>query len=155
MALAGAGAAALGYHAWWDQPPGPGMRYLSTDEVAFLDALADAIFPPEQGLPVRGGEAQVARAVDDVLSGMAPPQRNLLRLSLHALDQYPRPTHLQPFRDLSPDDAVAVLAGWTRSELAELRGIVASVYIFVAMAYSLHPAVSARFARSFPCGYGA
>ena len=155
LSAASAGAAALGYHTWWDQAPAPGLAHVSADEAAFFDALADAIFPPHPGLPLRGREAGVSIVIDGVISGMAPVQRNMLRLSVHALDQYPRPGHGQPFRSLQLADAVAILGDWTRSDLAELRGVVASLYIFVAMAYSLNPQVAPRFARSFPCGYGA
>ncbi len=147
-------AVGLGYRAWWDQPPAPGLRYLSADEAAFVDALADAIFPPSQALPVRGGEAAVAAFMDQTLGGMAPVQRNLVRLSMHALDQYPRASGQGAFRELPLADAIAVLGEWTRSDLAELRGVVASVYVFVAMAYTVHPQVASRLAPSFRCGYG-
>ncbi len=147
-------AVGLGYRAWWDQPAAPGLRYLSTDEAAFVDALADAIFPPSEALPLRGREAAVALFMDQTLGGMAPVQRNLVRLSMHALDQYPRTSGQRAFRDLALDEAIAVLGEWTRSELAELRGVVASVYVFVAMAYTVHPEVASRLAPSFRCGYG-
>ena len=145
----------LVYRAWWNQPADPGTRLLSSDELDFLDALADAIFPPDSGLPLRGREAHVGRSVDLVLSGMHENQSRLLRLSLHALDQYPLPTHGTAFRNLDPGAAGQVLASWVSHDLAEVRGLMASLYIFVAMAWSIHPEVAPTFAAQFKCGYGA
>lgn len=142
------------YRAWWNQPHDTATRHLSRDELDFCDALADAIFPPSAALPLRGRDAGVGRYVDLVLDGMAPLQRKLLRLGLHALDQWPRPTHGRPFRELSSEEGVAVLDGWVRSDIAELRGLVASIYIFVAMAWTVHPAVAPTFDAQFRCGYG-
>jgi hypothetical protein len=142
------------YSAWWDQPHAQNLQFLSQEEADFADALADAIFPPSAGLPLRGREAGVAVVLDEVFSGMTSFQRKMLRLSLHALDQYPLLTHGTAFRNLSAEQGGEVVAGWASSELAELRGIVASVYIFVTMAFSVHPKISPVFAAHFPCGYG-
>jgi hypothetical protein len=153
--VVGAGGAGLVYQAWWDQPADATKKHLSTDEIAFLDALADAMFPPNSGLPKRGREARVAQYVDLVLGAMEPSQSKLVRLSLHALDEYPRISTGSAFRDLEPEAGVEVLQGWVRHPLAEVRGLIASLYIFVAMAWSLHPEVSPTFAAQFKCGYGA
>lgn len=142
------------YRAWWDQPHDSTTRHLSPDELTFCDALADAIFPPSPKLPLRGRDALVGRQVDFVLDGMQPLQRKLLRLALHALDQWPLATHGRPFRELAVEEAVGVLDGWVRSDITELRGLVASIYIFVAMAWSVHPAVAPTFDAQFRCGYG-
>jgi hypothetical protein len=153
-ALIGTTGVGLGYRAWWDQPHARNLLSLSDDEAAFADALADAIFPPSEVFPLRGREAGVASVMDEVLQGMTSPQRKLLRLSLHALDQYPRISFGKPFRELSSEEGAQVVAEWTSSPVAELRGIVASVYIFTAMAFSLHPQIAPIFAKSFRCGYG-
>ncbi|GDX79055.1 hypothetical protein LBMAG42_08660 [Deltaproteobacteria bacterium] len=141
--------------AWWDQPAASPLLHLSTDEVAFVDALADAIFPPSATFAIRGREAGAALHVDEVLQGMEPFQRKMLRLSLHLLDQMPRSAYGAPFRELGPEEGGAALLGWLTHDRAEIRGLIASVYIFVSMAYSLHPAVSPTFAAQFRCGYGA
>ncbi len=154
-ALLGTLGAGLVYRNWWDQAADAGSLLLSVDELAFLDALADAMFPPDTGLPLRGREAQVGRTVDLVLSGMHPSQSKLLRLSLHALDQYSMPSYRTAFRNLDPADAREVLHAWVSTDLAEVRGLMASLYIFVAMAWSIHPAVAPTFAAQFKCGYGA
>ena len=153
-AVVGTATVGVAYQAWWDQPHDSATLHVSRDELDFLDSLADAIFPPSPLLPLRGRDANVGRYVDLVLDGMAPLQRKLLRASLHALDQYPRATLGRPFRELGPDESVAVLAAWVGSGLPELRGVVASVYIFVTMAYSIHPKIAPIFGAQFLCGYG-
>ena len=142
------------YAAWWDQAHSRNLRFLSDDELAFTDALADAIFPPSPKLPIRGREAGVGLVLDEVLGGMAPFQRKMLRLSFHLLDQYSLPTHGKPFRELDEVEGAKIVAGWAQSEIAELRGLVAGTYVFVAMAYSVNPKVSPSLAQYFPCGYG-
>lgn len=153
-AVVGTVGVGLGYRAWWDQPHDAETHYLSADELAFVDALADAMFPPSPKLPLRGREANVGRYMDLVLEGMAPVQRKLLRLSMHALDQWPRATRGAPFRELDEVAGAEVLAGWVSHSRAEVRGLIASVYIFVGMAYTIHPAVAPIFKEQFRCGYG-
>lgn len=142
------------YKAWWDQPHSRNLRFLSDDEIAFTDALADAIFPPSPNLPLRGREAEVGVILDDVLAGMVPFQRKMLRLSFHLLDQYPLATHGKPFRELDEIEGAKIVAAWAQSDIAELRGLVAGTYVFVAMAYSVNPKVAPTYAANFPCGYG-
>ncbi len=140
---------------WWDQPACEPLLNLSVDEIAFIDALADAIFPPSTAFAIRGRDAQAAVHVDEVLQGMEPFQRKMFRISLHLLDQMPRTSHGVPFRDLGAEEGAAVLLSWLTHDRAEVRGLIASTYIFVSMAYSLHPEVSPTFAAQFRCGYGA
>ncbi len=154
-AVGGALATGTVYRVWWNQPADATARLLSPDEIAFLDALADAMFPPDTGLPLRGRDANVARTVDLVLTGMHPSQSKLVRLSLHALDQYALPSQHTAFRNLDPAAAGEVLRAWLSHDLAEVRGLTASLYIFVAMAWSIHPDVAPTLAGQFKCGYGA
>lgn len=155
--LAAASAAGVGgtLVAWWDQDPLAGHAHLSAAEVGFFDALAEAVFPAG-GEPALGGrEAGVCRYLDQVLSGMHPTQRNLVRLGVHALDTLPLPTRGARFATLDPASARDVLRGWLDHDRPELRGLAQSLYLFVAMGYLAHPAVAPALAPSFACGYGA
>ena len=62
-ALTAAGAAGAGAVAWrwWDQPAHAGWGFLSSSEVDFLEALADALFPPGGTPPLAGADAGLAR----------------------------------------------------------------------------------------------
>lgn len=152
-ALGAAGAGGLAW-SWWDQPSAEGYTWLSADEVAFLDAFAEAVFPPGGDPPVSGREAQVARVLDEVWTGLEPFQRTLLREGLHALDALAVPAGGR-LHTLSPEAAGAVIAGWLDSPVAELRGLAQSVHIFVGGAWMLHPSVAAKLTLQFGCGFGA
>lgn len=153
--VAGAGAVtgATAYR-WWDQDPAEPYRVLSADEVRFLDALAEAMFPAGGTPPLGGREAGVARYVDLVIGGMHPTQGKLVRLSLHALDALPVASHGARFSTLALADAQAQVAEWTAHPVFEIRALFQSFYIFVAMAYLAHPKVSPLISPSFNCGFG-
>lgn len=150
--LAGVGATAV--H-WWDQDPAEPYRHLSADEVAFLDAFAEAIFPAGGDPPLGGRGARVGRYLDTVvLAGLHPTQRNLLRLAMHALETLPLATHGSAFSALPRETATRVIAAWVDHEQAELRGVAQSLYIFVGMAWFAHPEVAPSVTASFSCGFG-
>jgi hypothetical protein len=139
---------------WWDQDALEGLQVLSEEEVKLLDALAEAIFPSGGDPAIGGREAGCGRFTDRVLAGMAPNQANLVRLSLHALDQLTLPTHGARFHTLDTPAATAVVRSWLASDLAELRGVVQSFYIFLGTAWTTHPEVAPRIQRLSSCGYG-
>ncbi len=139
---------------WWDQDAAAPYRFLSADEVQFLDAVAELVFPAG-GSPTLGGrEAQVGRFLDFVYAGIPETQRNLLRLSFHAVDALPLATHGTQFHALAPPDAEALFREWLQHPRAELRGIAQSLHIFVGMAYLTHPDVAPTVSAFFTCGWG-
>lgn len=153
-AAAAAGGLALGPVRWWNQPPEAPYRYVSADEVVFLDALAEAAFPAG-GTPALGGAAAaVPRYLDLVLAGLVGTQRSLIRLSMHAMDNLARLSHGVPFHALPPDAAQAQLRAWLASPSAAERGLAQSLHLFVAMAYTAHPAVAPTLSPWFTCGFG-
>lgn len=155
-AIAAAGSLSVGVVAarWWDQPASAPLAHLSIEEVAFLDALADAVFP-EGGTPALSGrQAHVSRYVDAVLIGMVPMQRELLRLGLHALDALAVAETGAFYSALDPGRAASVLRGWLAAGDPNLRGLAQSMYIFVGMAYLAHPDVAPVLAPQFRCGFG-
>lgn len=154
--VAGASLAGVGGTAWrwWDQPAGAGFQVLSPDEAAFFDALAEAIFPTGGEPALGGGAAGVSHYVDNVLQGMHPTQRDLLRLAVHAFDNLARAAHGSAFSELPTAQATEVLLGWSTHERFEIRGVTQSFYIFAVMAYLVHPDVAPGVATSFRCGFG-
>jgi hypothetical protein len=156
LAAAGTALAAGGLAAsWWDTPADAPLQVLSEDEADILDALAEAIYP-EGGDPAIGGRrARCGRACDTVMQGLVPTQAKLLKLAIHALDALPVVPHGARLRHLPTAAATDVVRGWLRSDLAELRGVVQSLAIFVGTAWTLHPDVQPRIAAMTRCGYGA
>ncbi len=145
---------------WWGQAADVPLRHLSASEVAFFDALAEAIFPPGGTPALSGREAHVCRYIDAVLAGMAETQRDFFRLGLHALDALAWEQAGAALPDLAADpargpEAVAeVLRGWLVSTDGNLRGLAQSLHIFVGMAFLAHPDVSPVIADQFGCGFG-
>lgn len=138
---------------WYDQPADAPFSHLSPDEVAILDAIAEACFP-RGGEPALGGaEAHVSRYFDGVLGGLTGAQRKLLKLGVHALDALSVPTHGGFLSELPVPDASDALASWLAHSRYEVRGVAQSITLFVAMAYFAHPAVRGSVADSFRCGF--
>lgn len=149
-AAAGAGAGAW---RWYDQPAGAPYAHLSFDEVAILDAIAEACFP-RGGTPALGGaEAHVARYFDGVVGGLTDAQRTLVKLGVHALDALSLPTHGGYLSELPVADASDALTSWLGHSRYEVRGVAQSITLFVAMAYFAHPDVRAVVGPHFRCGF--
>jgi len=139
---------------WWEAPADAAFAVLSPEEARFLDVLADAAFPPGGDPAIGGSAAGAARYVDGILLAMVGDQRSLLRLSFHAFDAATLPTHGAHFSALDAAEAQAVMLGWLRSPIPELRSAFTSVYLFIGMAWTTHPEVVAKIAPMFRCGYG-
>jgi hypothetical protein len=153
-AAAAAAGVALTAHHWWDQPAAAPYHHVSRDEVLFLDALAEAAFPAGGTPSLGGGQANVGRYLDIVLAGLVGMQRQLVRVSMHALDNLARAGHGVAFHDLPPDTAQAQLREWLLSPSATERGLAQSLYLFVVMAYTAHPDVAPLLRPWFGCGFG-
>lgn len=139
---------------WWDQPPEAPYLHVSADEARFLDALAEAVFPTG-GTPALGGaSASVARYMDLVLSGLVGTQRELIRISMHALDNLARVHGGAAFSDLPADRAEAQIRDWLASPNGVERGLAQSLYLFVVMGYTAHPEVAPILRPWFNCGFG-
>ncbi len=139
---------------WWDQAPSAPLKHLSHDEVAFIDALADGIFP-EGGEPaISGRAARVSRYVDALLGGMIPTQRNLFRAAIHGLNTLAVAQTGSTVNAMSPAQAGDIMARWLAADEGALRGIAQSFHIFIGMGYLAHPAVSPAIAGQFRCGFG-
>jgi hypothetical protein len=149
-AAAGAGGVAW---RWYDQPAAAPFAHLSPDEVAILDAIAEACFPRGGDPAIGGAEAHVSRYFDGVLGGLTEAQRTLLKLGIHALDALALPTHGGLLSDLPVADASDAIASWLAHPRYEVRGVAQSITLFVAMAYFAHPAVRGSVADSFRCGF--
>lgn len=136
--------------AWWEQPVAEGFMVISAPEAEFLDAFAEAVYP-SSALP-GGGAVGAAAYIDGILLGMVPFQRNLVRLSMHALDAWAVARHGRGLAALPVAEATALINGLFTSATSELRGIVMTLHLFSGMAWFSHPAVAAQLQGSFRCG---
>ncbi len=140
--------------AWWDRPPGEGLRALSASEYALVQALAEAWMPAGGEPALSGADANVGAFFDEVVSQMAPLQGKLLKTLLHALDARTLPTHGAFYTGLDLPTRTAVLGGWLDAETYLARQAIGAVMALISFGWTLHPEVTAVFAPSFRCGYG-
>jgi hypothetical protein len=138
---------------WWDRPSTDGYQMLSADEVELVESLCEAIFPPGGTPAISGREVGAARYVDDVLGDVVEPMGNLLRLVLHALDDWSRLTRRTGWASLSVDERGEALQSWTHHESHLVRGAVTGLLVFICSAYTTHPEVQEAAGWQFPCGY--
>ena len=155
-ATLGAGGLAL---RWWDRPPGEGLAALSQDEHDFVQAVAEAWLPqggePGWAAPqASGADAQPGRFLDAVVGAMAPEAAREVKLLLQALDDWPIPRRLAPFRRLPLDTRIEVLHGWRHSDQWLVRNAAVAVLVLVAEGVTMHPTYLARLAPYAPCGFG-
>jgi hypothetical protein len=153
---ASAGSLATGARiwSWWDRPATEGYRMLSADEVELVDSLCEAIFPPGGTPAISGRDVGAARYLDDALGDVIEPMGDLLRLVLHALDDWSRLTRFSSWNELSIKDRGEALQAWSRNESHLVRGAITGLVIFICGAYTTHPEVQEAVGWTFPCGYG-
>jgi len=141
--------ALLGYagaRVFLGHPPARGFRVLARREVAFLNAAAEAIYPPGAGLP-SGREARVAEHLDAYLEIVPPRMRRLMRalffLVEHAsaLLPAPGPRGRRRFSSLTAEQRAAALDAWRTSRRFPRRLVFSSLRALLTNAYVADPAV--------------
>jgi hypothetical protein len=153
-ATAGAGLAAAAHVvSWWDRPPGAALRCLSSDEAETLDSFAEALFPPGGSPALSGRDAGVSAFLDEVLSRFPDPESALLRVLLHALDDWSRFSHGAAFSALLLPARQDRLRAWLAHRRPEVRSAVSSLVYLATQGYAGHPSVVAECGWLFPCGF--
>ncbi len=138
---------------WWDRDPAEGWLALGPHEVELVDALAEAMFP-QGGTPfLSGKDAGLARYFDGIMAVMDSPTDKLLRLLLHALDDWAFLEVGTPYARLPLEARIERLQLWLRHDSHLVRGALNGLVIFLGMGYCGHPEVKAAAGWIFPCGY--
>jgi hypothetical protein len=131
----------------WLGYPATGAEFavLAPREEAFLQAAAEALFPPHADLPVSGGQADLPGYADRYLAVLPRRQRTLIR-ALFALFEHA--TLLWPgkgrggfkrFSALSPEQRLGVLRDWQSSSLALRRLCLTALKAILILGYVGHP----------------
>lgn len=134
---------------FWGYPrPLYATRVLSRRECAFLEAAANATFPPGGSIPASGGDANVGAYTDRWMASVHPRMRRLMRMLFflveHATIFFPAPSGWRGFRRftaLLPGQQSAVLESWATSRLRARRLVFQSLRAIVTMGYFAHPPV--------------
>jgi hypothetical protein len=144
-------AAAAGYAlartcAGYPRPARP-LAVLAPREAAFLDAAAEATFPPGGAIAASGRAAGVALYTDRWLTRVDRRMRRLMRMLFflveHATLFFPAPGSRgwRRFSSLAPAQQAAALEGWRTSRFAARRLVFASLRAILTMGYFAHPPV--------------
>jgi hypothetical protein len=128
-------------------PPAPGFRVLARREVAFLDAAAEAMYPPGGPLTPSGRDAGCARFLDGYLTLVPPRMRRLMRLLFFLMEHAtllfpaPAPRGWRRFSSLAAAQREAALAGWRASRFFPRRLVFTSLRAVLTNAYLADPEV--------------
>jgi hypothetical protein len=125
----------------------PGLRVLTAREAAFLEAAAQATFPPGGAIPPSGCDADVPAYTDRWLQVLHPRMRLLMRLLFFLVEHAtvffpgPSPRGWRRFSSLSREQQTAVLEGWRSSRFFARRLVFGSLRAILTMGYFAHPPV--------------
>lgn len=132
---------------------GAGRRVLSSAEVALLEALAEAYFPPGNAIGVDGRDVDVVTPLDVWVASMAPSEQRVVRSLLRLIDLWPRLSlgGFGRFSGLSLEDRVAVLIAFEESALEPRRAIGQLVRGLVSFPYFEDPRVLHGIGVEYGC----
>jgi hypothetical protein len=142
--------AALGYaggRILLGYPPAQGFRVLARREVAFVDAAAEAMYPPGGPLPPSGRDARCASFLDGYLALVPPRMRRLMRLLFFLMEHAtlffpaPPPRGWRRFSSLGAEQRAAALEGWRASRFFPRRLVFTSLRALLTNAYLADPEV--------------
>jgi hypothetical protein len=133
-------------------------RVLAPRDAAFLDAAAEATFPPGGAIPLSGLEADLPGYTDRFLD----PLPGHLRLQVRAMFAlFEQSTIFFPasgtggfrrFSSLTPEQRVEALRGWSRSRFFPRRLAFTALRAVLTMGYLGHP-VAMRSVRLAPLDF--
>jgi hypothetical protein len=116
--------------------------------MATLAAVSEALFPAGGAVTPSGTEAGVAHYIDRLVAVSQPQQRRLMRalffLIEHATLLFPAPgglSGLRRFSSLDPEQRIAVVESWQRSNLLPRRIVFTSLRALCTLGYLADPTV--------------
>ena len=121
--------------------PATPLAALARREAAFVEAAADAMFPPGGEIPESGVEAGIPGYVDRYLESLPGRQRLLIRALFLLMEQatllFPAPGWggWRRFSALAPAQRAAALDGWRLSRLSPRRLVFLALRSLLTMGY--------------------
>ncbi len=155
LSLAGTVVGAVEVSTWWDTPPDAPFVNLNMLEAEVVRSVAGSAFPSGDTIDLDGGNANMDRFFDSLLSAMTNENRVLLKLLLEAIDRATLPTHATHFINLSVSEQQHCIEAWLVNGNALFRGAIQSLIVLLGMGYTAHPTASSHLKRYFRCGFGA
>lgn len=118
-------------------PPRPGLKHLSAKEAYIVEAMAEAVIPPDNGLGITIRDVGFAEGVDALMETSTASGRSRLHLLIWSVE-YILPGlsfYFRKFSDLSLESRQKILAKYERSKsvlnrafVRSLKGLVVTIY---------------------------
>lgn len=147
LLVAAGGAYAVARLAWGYAAPPRRMRFLWRNELAFIEAAGETVFPPGGAIPPSSRDADFPGYLERYLAAADPSMRILMRALFLFMEQapilFPAPG-AGGRRRFSALDAVqrrAYLHAWSESRIFLLYLSFTSLRALLGMAYFAHPPV--------------
>lgn len=118
---------------------------LARRETAFVQAAAEVLFPPSEGLPLSGAQADLPGYADGYLADLPARQRGLVRALFALFEQatliWPAPGRggFKRFSSLSFEQRLAVLEAWEGSRSSLRRMCLTALKAVLILGYVGHP----------------
>lgn len=148
-------AGALGVRALLaERPHGAKLQVFDDDEAAVLFALAETWFPKDNGLGVSAYDIDVVGSVDAYAARLLPRERQLMRVLMRAVEQWPR-LSLQStarFSALAVDDRQQVMSHFEESAIGERRLLATLLRSLIGMPMFDDPRTLRAIAHRHGCG---
>lgn len=136
-----------------DAAPANAGGVLTRHELAIVEALALAHFPPGNPFALDGKEADVAGYVDRYIAQLAPVDQKIIRALFWLYDQGTvMGGRFTPVRLMPPDVARKYVMAWETSRMGWRRDLGMSLRTVLGMAYFAHPKAKAALGVVDACG---
>ncbi len=156
LGVGGAGVVAttgLGWAIFSLRPPASGRAVLSDEDAAFVGAMAEAFFPPNNALGVDTNALDIVSKVDAHLAALLPRERRGAQAVLAAIDWWPRLSLSSTgrFASLSLEDRIAMFDAFDNSSREERRAIPSLLRLMVGIHVFAAPSTLAAMQHRFGC----
>ncbi len=131
--------------------PAAGNRVLTAEEMATVEAVAEAFFPGPPQVPVSAAQAQVPRFIDGYVADLPEDRARLFRLLLRGLELSTVASDRARFSRITLERRLEILEGWDKSRLYPRRTAYRSLRFACAMGYFENEAVRAAVGWRLGC----
>ncbi len=136
-----------------DGAPAIAGGVLTRQELAIIDALSLAHFPPGNPFGVDGKQADISGYTDRYLTQLTPVDQKIIRSLFWLYDQATfLGGHVRSVRHLDPQAARKYVMAWETSSLGWRRDLGMSLRQVLGTAYFAHPDVRKVIGYDEPCG---
>lgn len=135
-------------------PAAEGMAVLSSDEAAFLEALAEVYLPPGNALGLDVKALEVSASFDRHLASLPSRERRIVRGLFALFDQWPRLSFSSfgRFAGLPLEERIEIIRAWEESPRQARHGIAGILRVLLGLHLFASPAALLAVGHRYGCG---